>query len=118
VQALWPLIEIGMFGAMWWGKQYFDRGMGSDSYKTSMPTPQAYVDLYAGPVYLIHYRYSMILLHISCAFLYGTCMPILYIVAFLAFVVLFINERVLVCYYYREPPSFDEEITMKAMNII
>jgi hypothetical protein len=118
VQALWPLIEIAMFGAMWWGKQYLDRGFGSDSYKTQMPTAQAYVDLYAGPVYLIHYRYSMILLHIGCAFMYGTCMPILYIVAFVAFIVLFINERVLVCYYYREPPSFDEEITMKAMNII
>lgn len=60
----------------------------------------------------------MILLHISCAFLYGTCMPILYVVAFFAFLVLFVNERVLVCYYYREPPSFDEEITLKAMNFI
>lgn len=118
VQALWPLIEIAMFGAMWWGKQYMDRDYGSDTYKTSMPTPQAYVDLYAGPVYLIHYRYSMILLHIGCAFLYGTCMPVLYVVAFVAFIVLFINERVLVCYYYREPPSFDEEITLKAMSMI
>lgn len=60
----------------------------------------------------------MILLHIGCAFLYGTCMPVLYIVAFIAFVVLFLNERVLVCYYYREPPSFDEEITLKAMGMI
>jgi hypothetical protein len=118
VQALWPLIEIAMFGAMWWGMQFLDRDFGSDSYKTKVPTPQAYVDLYAGPVYLIHYRYSMILLHISCAFLYGTAMPVLFIVAFVAFVVLFINERVLVCYYYREPPSFDEEITMNAMNLI
>ena len=117
-QALWPLIEIAMFGGMWWGMQYLDRDMGSDSYKTKMPTAQAYVDLYAGPVYLIHYRYSMILLHISCAFLYGTCMPVLYVVAFFAFIVLFVNERVLVCYYYREPPSFDEEITLKAMSLI
>lgn len=107
-----------MFGAMWLGMQKLDRNFGTDTYQTKMPTAQAYVDLYAGPVYLIHYRYSMILLHISCAFLYGTCMPILYIVAFFAFVVLFINERVLVCYYYREPPSFDEEITIKAMSII
>jgi hypothetical protein len=45
-------------------------------------------------------------------------MPVLFVVAFIAFVVLFINERVLVCYYYREPPSFDEEITMKAMGFI
>jgi hypothetical protein len=118
VQALWPLIEIAMFGAMWWGMQYKDRDFGKDSYKTNVPTPQAYVDLYAGPVYLIHYRYSMILLHISCAFLYGSAMPVLFVVAFIAFVVLFINERVLVCYYYREPPSFDEEITMKAMGFI
>jgi len=83
-----------------------------------MPTAQAYVDLYAGPVYLIHYRYSMILLHIGCAFLYGTAMPVLFVVAFFAFLILYINERVLVCYYYREPPSFDEQITMKAISLI
>lgn len=118
VQALWPLIELSMFGSMAWGKQYMDRGMGSDTYKTNMPTAMAYVDLYAGPVYLIHYRYSMILLHIGCAFLYGTCMPVLYVVAFFAFIVLYLNEKTLVCYYYREPPSFDEQITLRAMNII
>lgn len=39
VQALWPLIELAMFGGMWWGKQLLDRDFGSDSYKTSMPTP-------------------------------------------------------------------------------
>lgn len=35
---MWPLIELALFGAMWWGMQYLDRDFGSDSYQTKMPT--------------------------------------------------------------------------------
>lgn len=37
-QAIWPLIELAMFGGMWWGMQFIDRGFGSDTYKTNVPT--------------------------------------------------------------------------------
>lgn len=45
-------------------------------------------------------------------------MPPLYLIACLAFVVLYINERLLVCYYYREPPAFDEKMTMLTLDIV
>lgn len=116
--ALWPLIEFGMFYCIMNLTRSLDRGLcNSDSFTTGMPTMQAYIDLYAGPEYLIHYRYSTILLNIGVAFLYGTAMPYLYICATLAFVVMYINERLLVCYYYREPPSFDEKMTLMTLEL-
>jgi hypothetical protein len=66
----------------------------------------------------VHYRYALIMLHVICAFIYGTCIPILYLTALLAFVVLYISERITVCYIYREPVPFDEEITLKCLRII
>ena len=115
--ALWPLIELAMFWGMATAGRCFDRGFGSDTFFTRMPTVQAYIDLYAGPEYLIHWRYSTILLNIGVAFLYGTAMPYLYVCACLAFVVLYINERLLACYYYREPPTFDEEMTLMTLDL-
>ena len=44
-------------------------------------------------------------------------MPYLYLCALLAFVVLYINERLLVCYYYREPPAFDEKMTLMTLDL-
>ena len=45
-------------------------------------------------------------------------MPYLYFCALLAFVILYINERLLVCYYYREPPTFDEEMTLMTLDLV
>jgi hypothetical protein len=50
--------------------------------------------------------------------MYGTGMPLLYFYAFLAYVILYVNERLLVCYYYREPPTFDEKMTVLCLDII
>ena len=44
-------------------------------------------------------------------------MPYLYATALLAFSVLYINERLLVCYYYREPPAFDEKMTLMTLEL-
>jgi len=115
--ALWPLIELAMFYSLMNFSRWMDRGFGSNSFITSTPTVQAYIDLYAGPVYLIHYRYAAILLNIWVAFFYGTSMPYLYLTALLAFVVLYLNERLLVCYYYREPPAFDEKMTVMTLEL-
>lgn len=117
-QALWPLIEFVMFYAILNLTRLADRKFTSDTFVTSMPSVQAYIDTYAGPEYLIHYRYAAILLQIGVAFCYGCTMPPLYGIACLAFVILYINERLLVCYYYREPPAFDEKMTSLTLDLV
>ena len=115
--AIWPLIEFAMFYSLMNFNRLLDREWGSDTFVTNTPTVQAYIDLYAGAEYLIHYRYATILLNIGVAFFYGTAMPYLYATALLAFVVLYVNERLLVCYYYREPPAFDEKMTLMTLEL-
>jgi len=117
-QALWPLIEFGMFYSIINFGRCFDRSFTSDTFNTKSPSVQAYIDTYAGPAYLIHYRYAAILLQIFVAFCYGCAMPPLYGIAAVAFVILYINERLLVCYYYREPPAFDEKMTMLTLELV
>lgn len=114
---LWPLIEFAMFWSMITFFRCLDKNFGSDPYHTNSPSIQAYIDTWAGPIYLIHYRYATILLQISVAFMYGTGMPLLYFYAFLAYLILYLNERLLVCYYYREPPAFDEVMTMLCIDL-
>jgi len=115
--AIWPLIEIAMFWTIINLTRWMDRSWGNDTFDTQCPTVQAYIDIYAGPEYLIHYRYAAILVNIFVAFFYGTAMPYLYVTGLLAFVILYINERVLVCYYYREPPAFDEKMTLMTLEM-
>ena len=117
-QAIWPLIEFGMFYSILNLSRWADRSYSSDTFSTKSPSVQAYIDLYAGPEYLIHYRYAAILLQIGVAFCYGCAMPPLYAIACLAFVILYINERLLVCYYYREPPAFDEKMTSLTLDLV
>ena len=89
-QALWPLIEFGMFYSLLNFSRCLDRKFTNDTFITSAPSVQAYIDLYAGPAYLIHYRYAAILLQIGVAFAYGCTMPPLYGIACVAFIILYI----------------------------
>jgi hypothetical protein len=50
-------------------------------------------------------------------FLYGTGLPILYPIALFAFVILYVQERMLICYYYRQPPMYDDKMTMNTLSI-
>lgn len=50
--------------------------------------------------------------------MYGTALPILYPIVLWAFFVLYTLERLLVCYYYKQPPAFDEKMTMSALNML
>ena len=118
ITAIFPLIEFLFAYSLISLKRIWNRGFSTNTFITSCPTVQAYIDLYAGPAYLIHWRYSAILLNISVAFCYGTCMPFLYIIAVLAFAILYINERILLCYFYRKPPALSEKMTLLTMEII
>jgi len=50
--------------------------------------------------------------------IYGTAMPIMWPIAVAGFAVLYINERLLVAYYYNSPPAYDTEITQMAFSVV
>jgi hypothetical protein len=116
ITAYWPLIEIAAFGSVFKILRYLDRGCTSDKLKTKLPSIQTYIDLHAGPEFAIHWRYSAVLFQLSIALFFGTGMPIIYVIAFVGCIIQYIVDRLLICYFYREPPAYDDRITIAAVN--
>ena len=50
--------------------------------------------------------------------MYGTALPILFPIGLFSFCVLYVMERTLICYYYKQPPVFDEKMTMNALRML
>ena len=43
-QAIWPLIEFGMFYSLLNATRFFDRSWGNDTFASKVPSVQAYID--------------------------------------------------------------------------
>jgi hypothetical protein len=83
-----------------------------------MPCVQPYVELYSGPEFLVHVRYSTIMVSVTIALLFGAALPVLYIICGLTLLAIWIEGRISVCYFYREPPAFDDKMTTACLNIL
>lgn len=45
-------------------------------------------------------------------------MPIVFPIALLAFTILYISERLQIFYFYKQPPAFDEKLTMNTLRML
>ena len=118
INAVFPLIEF----SMWYGinKVYIllDRGFTWRIYQTKAISIQQFINLYAGPEYLIHYKYSSILNIVFVTFMYGLALPLLFPIALISLVIVYIIEKLCIVYYYKEPPSYDEKLNVTAVKIL
>jgi hypothetical protein len=67
---------------------------------------------------MIHFRFSSIMNITFVTLTYGTALPILFPIALWSYLVLFTLEKCLICYYYKQPPAFDEKMTMNALKML
>lgn len=67
--------------------------------------------MYSGPIYYMHFKYASIMTITFITFIYGFGMPILFPVASVSFLVLYIVEKLLLFYGYRLPPMYDERLS-------
>ena len=118
INAVFPLIEF----AMWYGIRILyilnDKGWSWKRYKTKKISIQQYINLYAGPEYLIHNNYSSILNIVFVTFMYGLAIPLLFPITLLSLVIVYIIEKLCIVYYYKEPPSYDEKLNVTAVKIL
>jgi len=82
-------------------KRKMDRGFGDDIYKSKKTSMAAYRDLYSGPEYVIHFKYSGILNIMYITMMYGLGMPILFPVAAFNFANQYLCERIVVAFCVR-----------------
>ena len=118
INSIFLYVEFGIA----WSKSFvlrrMDRKFGSDTYVTKKSTMQQYVDLYSGPEYMIHFKYSGILNVTFVAMMYGLGMPILFPIAAFNFFNLYTLERLTTAYFYQMPPTFDDQMTKNALGIM
>lgn len=112
-----PPIEWAMYGGMQMFFIALDTVWSLDPFKTSSKTIQQFVDIHCGPEYAIHYKYSSIVKAIIICLMYGPALPILYPITFVTMIVMVINERLVIFYYNREPPTFDDDMTVWSIKI-
>jgi hypothetical protein len=79
-------------------KQKIDSGFTDDPYKTRCTSLAKYKANYGGAEYLIHFKYSDVLVIVYVACLYGIGIPLLFPIASLALGVTWVNERIQTAY--------------------
>ena len=109
-----PYIEIGIALTI---KTILKKKDGGGS-KTKKVTNQQYINLYAGPEYMMHFRYSSIMLLVFVSFTYGLFIPIMFPIAGIGIFNMYVVERMTLAYYYRQPPMFDEKLNARAIDLL
>ena len=77
----------------------------------------SYLDLYTGPDYIVHYKFSGILNVTYVTMLYGLGLPALFPIAFLSYFIFWATERYQIAYCYQLPPAMDDKMTQNAMKL-
>ena len=114
----WPVVEFFVFFGMRTAFRLLDRSFTFNAERTKKTTIQQYVELYSGPVFFIHYKYSSILNITFVTMMYGMGLPILFPVASFSFLTLYCMEKLMLHYSYREPPMYDESLNKNALSIL
>jgi hypothetical protein len=97
-------------------KRKMDRKFTNDHYKSKKTSMSAYRELYSGPEYFIHFKYSGILNIMFITMMYGLGMPILFPVAAFNFLNQYLCERIIVAYTVKQPPALDDKLTINALE--
>lgn len=76
------------------------------------------MDLYSGPDFIIHFKYSAILNVTYVTMFYGPGLPILFPIAACTYVILYCIERYGLAYIYEMPPAMDDRLTKNAVQLL
>lgn len=123
IMAFMPYIEIMIAVGIKSLKKLLDSGLfclqkEDSQMKTKKKSPSQYIILYAGPEYLMHFKYSTLMVQVYVSFMYGLFIPFLFITTCIGIINMYIVERLCMSYYYRKPPIYDAALNMQAIRIL
>lgn len=114
----WPAMEFSVWLGYRIGFRMLDRCFRCDKHNTKKITIQQYVELYSGPTFFIHYKYSSILNITFVTMMYGVGLPVLFPVAAVSLFTLYMVEKLMVHYCYRQPPMYDASLNENVLRIM
>lgn len=114
----WPIMEFCAFYGLRTTFRLLDKSFNIKSDSTKKTTIQQYIELYSGPTFFIHYKYSTILNIVFVTMMYGIGLPILFPIASGSLFVLFVVEKIMIHYSYRAPPMYDEKLNNNVLTVL
>ena len=116
----WPVLEFFMY----WGIRLLYRMLDQKTLlpkykpgmKTHCKTIQAFDEIYSGPEFTLHYKYSYILVWVFVCFTFGAGLPMLFPLGFLALFLFYSIERLMIAYSYRKPPMFNSKANQRVLE--
>ena len=111
IKAFVPYAQMFAIRAKYALGRYMDRkSFDEKDLSTKKVTIQQYIELYAGPELQLHFRYATIMNFTFVSFTYGLVLPIMFPIALVAFINLYIVERYQFAYTYRKPPIMGNDL--------
>lgn len=66
----------------------------------------------------MHFKYATVMNTIYTTLMYGYALPVLFPIAALTFLNLYIVEKLTVTYWYQRPPMYDEKLNTAALGLM
>lgn len=124
LNAFMPPVYEAITNALAWLSQSIDNGWRcckpkkERDYFTKKTQIYQYLELYTGPDYIVHYKYSGVLNITFVTMMYGFGLPMLFPIAFVSYFVIWATERYQLAYTYQLPPAMDDKMTQNAMSLL
>lgn len=103
-----PLIELALASLVKCIKRCWDKRLCFK--KTSCKTKQAYIDLYNNDIYPIEERYAFLIAVFIITLAFSCVIPILYIIATMSVLFLYLTDKVLVFRLYQTPINYGPDL--------
>ncbi len=114
-----PLVIFAVFWFIRLIKRFYDRHYSlCNTFNTRKTALQNYVDLYSGPNFMLHFKYSEILNICFVTFMFGFGLPILFPIAALNFTISYFTEKLMLYYSYKLPPMYDEKLNEIILRLL
>ena len=115
--AIYPILEFLGYWALRYWSRCTDRPCCSyNKYETKKRSINAYIDIYVGPIYAMHYKYSTMLNVAFVTMMFGFGIPLLFPLAVFALWFLYLVERTMLYYSYQMPPMYNEKLNNSVLT--
>lgn len=118
INSIYVYIDWATYVSMNWFFRWRDSGSCCKRQNTKCVTATQYVALYAGPEFLMHFKYATILNTVFVTFMYGLALPILFGIAAFTFFNLYVCDKVLITYYFQKPPMYDNRLNDSSLRLL
>ena len=99
---------------MWYSlrllKRLLDKRGATDEDPTACKSLQQYINIWSGPQFFIHYKYSSIMNIVFICMMFGPGLPVLFLYGSMSLLVLYCLENYMLYYVYKIPPAYDERL--------